>query len=131
MFILNYIKKYWKSLIVVVAILYLSVMKQPSNEKLVLFEGIDKVVHFCMYFGLSSMLWLDHLIKHKGNYNLKHIMFGAVFLPIAWGGAMEISQELFTTDRACELMDFIANTSGVIAASLLFGIYLKYLREKK
>lgn len=130
MIIFSYIKKYWKSLIVIAVILYLSVMKQPSNEKLVLFEGIDKVVHFCMYFGLSSMLWIDHLLKYKGNYKPKHLLFGAVLLPVAWGGLMEIAQGVFTSDRACELADFIANTSGVLVASLCFAVFLK-LRAKR
>ena len=49
MIIFSYIKKYWKSLIVIAVILYLSVMKQPSNEKLVLFEGIDKVVPLSVF----------------------------------------------------------------------------------
>lgn len=130
MIILSYIKRYWKSLIIVFVILYLSVMKQPSNENLVLFEGIDKVVHFCMYFGLSSMLWIDHLIKYKGNYKIRHLLFGAVLMPIAWGGAMEIAQEVFTPDRACELADFAANTSGVLVASLCFAVFLR-LRAKR
>ena len=30
-------------------------------ENLPLFPGVDKVVHFCMYGGMSGMLWLEFL----------------------------------------------------------------------
>lgn len=131
MVVFSYIRKYWKSLLVVAVIFYLSVMKQPSNEKLVLFEGIDKVVHFMMYFGLSSMLWIEHLLKYKGNYRPSHLFWGAVILPVAWGGMMELAQGFFTDDRSCELMDFMANTSGVVFASACFVLFLKFYRFSK
>ena len=31
-----------------------------------LFPGVDKVVHFCMYGGMSGMLWLEFLRNHRG-----------------------------------------------------------------
>lgn len=131
MIILVYIRKYWKSLLVVAVILYLSLMRQPSNEKLVLFEGIDKVVHFLMYFGLSSMLWIDHLVKYKGGYKPLHLLIGAVLMPVLLGGSMEIAQGLLTDDRSCDIMDFIANTCGVVFASICFMIFLKVRRIRK
>ena len=30
-----------------------------------LFPGVDKVVHFCMYGGMSGMLWLEFLRNHR------------------------------------------------------------------
>lgn len=128
--ILSYIKRYWKSLIVVAVVFYLSLMRQPSASKLVVFEGIDKVVHFFMYFVLSSVLWIEHLIKHKGSYKVWHILWGAILMPVLLGGMMEIAQGVLTVDRACELMDFIANASGVLSASLCFVVFLKLSGRK-
>lgn len=122
---LEHIKKYWLAIIVAFVIIYLSLMKQPSAPKLQLFEGIDKVVHFLMYFGLSSMLWLEHLWKYKNSYVKKHLIFGAVLAPIAFGGLMEIAQGMLTDDRACELYDFLSNSAGVLFASLLFVVIIK------
>lgn len=127
--VLDFLRTYFFSLIVLLMIVYLSLMKQPSTDGLELFDGADKVVHGIMYFGLSSMIWLDHLRKNKGVPVVRQIVAAAVLFPILWGGLMEIAQKYLTVDRACELMDFIANTTGVIIASLFFLSILKYVRQ--
>ena len=54
---LSYIKKYPVSLFIILAVIYLSFFKPPSTE-ISKIPNIDKVVHICMYFGMSGMLWL-------------------------------------------------------------------------
>ena len=50
---LYYIKKYPVSLAVILAVIYLSFFKPPTTE-LGTIPNLDKVVHICMYFGMSG-----------------------------------------------------------------------------
>lgn len=61
---LYYIKKYPFSLLIILAVIYLSFFKPPST-RLSLIPNIDKVVHVCMYLGMSGMLWLEFIRAHK------------------------------------------------------------------
>ena len=65
-----------------------------------LFPGVDKVVHFCMYGGMSGMLWLEFLRNHrKYETVLWHAWIGAVLCPIVMSGIIEILQEYLRGDR--------------------------------
>lgn len=115
---LSYLKKYPLSLVVIVAIIYLSFFRPPTTD-LDKIPGIDKVAHICMYLGLSGMLWLEYLLKHKGNFNGRHVFVGAVVLPILFSGCVELLQEYCTTYRGGDWLDFAANSTGVIVAGLI------------
>ena len=53
-YMLYYIKKYPVSLFIILTVIYLSFFKPPSTE-ISKIPNIDKVVHICMYFGMSGM----------------------------------------------------------------------------
>jgi hypothetical protein len=54
---LSYIKKYPISLFIILTVIYLSFFKPPKTD-LNEIPNLDKLVHICMYFGMSGMLWL-------------------------------------------------------------------------
>ena len=54
---LSYIKKYPISLFIILTVIYLSFFKPPKTD-LSEIPNLDKLVHICMYFGMSGMLWL-------------------------------------------------------------------------
>lgn len=116
---LYYIKKYPVSLFIILAVIYLSFFKPPStgiND----IPNIDKVVHICMYLGMSGMLWLEFLRGHKNDGSpLWHAWMGAFACPILFSGVVELLQEYCTTYRGGDWMDFAANTTGVVLASLI------------
>lgn len=119
---LYYIKKYPVSLAIILAVIYLSFFKPPSTD-LNEIPNLDKVVHVCMYFGMSGMLWVEFLRAHKRNCApLWHAWAGAFACPILFSGIVELLQEYCTTYRGGDWMDFAANTTGVVLASL--GGYL-------
>ncbi|MDR0429012.1 MAG: VanZ family protein [Tannerellaceae bacterium] len=121
-----YIKEYPFSLVVVMGVVYLSFFKPPMLDEALLFEGIDKVVHFCMYGGLSGMLWLEFLFNHrKGGLNVKRGLIGAVVCPIFFSGLMELGQEYLTVYRGGEWLDFLANTLGVFTATFIAWYVLR------
>lgn len=116
---LYYIKKYPVSLLVILAVVYLSFFKPPSTD-LNNIPNLDKVVHLCMYFGMSGMLWLEFLRAHrKVHVPLWHAWVGAFICPVLFSGAVELLQEYCTTYRGGDWMDFAANTTGALLASLV------------
>lgn len=129
---LYYLKKYPLSLTVIAIVIYLSFFKPPTLDNIPLFEGFDKLVHFCMYGGVSGILWLEFLRNHhKYEAVLWHAWIGAVFCPIAMSGLIEILQQYCTSYRGGEWSDFLANTCGVIAATVFAWFVLRPWIVKK
>ncbi|MCK9160306.1 MAG: hypothetical protein WCR45_00100 [Bacteroidaceae bacterium] len=115
-----YIRKYPLSLLIVVAIIYLSFFKPPKTE-LDEVPDIDKMVHFCMYLGLSGMIWLEFFKAHKGFKSLpiKRAIIGSSLFPLLFGGCIELAQKYLTTYRSGEWLDFFTDFLGVFFASLI------------
>ena len=127
----RYIKDYPFSIILFVIITYLS-LAQPPKIGVLLFKGWDKVVHFCMYGGLSGMFWIEFLLKHrKKEAKYIYAVIGAVIYPILLGGLLELCQNYFTRSRSGDWMDFGANTGGVFTATLIAWFILKPLIIKE
>ncbi len=122
-----YIRKYPFSIVIIAAVIYLSFFKPPEiDNECVLFPGFDKVVHFCMYGGMSGMLWLEFLLNHRRYKTvLLHAWIGAVACPILMSGLIEILQSCCTSYRGGEWLDFVANTCGVGAATAFAWFVLR------
>ena len=90
-YILKYLKRYPLSILTFCAIVYLSLFKPSDGMKLQLIEGMDKVAHFCMYAGLSFIIWFEFFRVHEKRNSFK--AFLAMFLiPLIFSGVMEIMQ---------------------------------------
>lgn len=114
---LYFLKKYPVSLLVILAVIYLSFFRPPSTE-LSTIPNIDKVVHVCMYFGMSGMLWLEFLRAHRRDRApLWHAWVGALLCPVLFSGMVELLQAYCTTYRGGDWLDFAANTAGALLAS--------------
>lgn len=115
---LYYIRKYPVSLLVIAAVIYLSFFKPPEAES-VNIPGLDKVVHVCMYMGMSGMLWLEFLRAHRRRRVPQwHAWVGAFLCPVLFSGVVELLQAYCTTYRGGDWWDFAANASGALLASL-------------
>ena len=122
---LYYIKKYPVSLVIILAVIYLSFFKPPTTE-LGTIPNLDKVVHICMYFGMSGMLWLEFLRAHRRDRTpMWHAWVGAFACPVLFSGAVELLQAFCTTSRGGDWLDFAANTTGAVLASLVACFVLK------
>lgn len=114
---LYFLQKYPVSLLVILAVIYLSFFRPPSTE-LSTIPNIDKVVHVCMYFGMSGMLWLEFLRAHRRDRApLWHAWVGALLCPVLFSGMVELLQAYCTTYRGGDWLDFAANTAGALLAS--------------
>lgn len=123
--ILVHLRKYPLSILIILTIIYLSFFRPPSIG-LGRIPHMDKIVHILMYFGLSGMLWLEFLRGHqKGKIPFHHAWLGAFVCPIVFSGIIEILQEQITTYRGGDWFDLLANTVGVVLASLIAFFLLR------
>lgn len=129
---LYYLKKYPISLTVIAIVIYLSFFKPPTME-ITKIPNMDKLVHLCMYGGVSGMLWIEFLRNHrKYDEVMWHAWIGAVLCPILMGGAIELLQEYCTTYRGGDWFDFVANSTGVVLATLFaYFILRQWMLRKK
>ena len=92
---LSYIKKYPISLFIILTVIYLSFFKPPKTD-LNEIPNLDKLVHVCMYFGMSGMLWLEFLRAHRRDHApMWHAWVGAFLCPVLFSGCVELLQEYF------------------------------------
>jgi VanZ family protein len=115
-----FIKQYYKSIIVGLLILWLSLSGSKSlvPGRMLNIPYIDKMGHFAMYGFFSAMLLLDSCrwqTKSKFNYII-------LLIPVFFGALMEIMQMTFTTTRKAETIDLLANIGGVTAGIVLAHI---------
>ena len=123
--LINKLRNYPLSLLVISTVIYLSFFKPPQVgvEEI---PNIDKVIHLCMYLGLSSIFWFEFFKAHKGaNYAYwKGIVWAAIF-PILFSGTVELLQEYCTTYRGGDWFDFLANSVGVLLATGIAHFYVR------
>ena len=113
----HYIWNYPLSLLTVIIISYLSFFTPPKTDMEEI-PYIDKIVHICMYGGLSTLLWVEYLFRHR-SINWKHLGTGAIICPALMSGCIEILQANCTETRSGDWMDFAANCTGVLLVALL------------
>jgi len=115
------LKQYPLSIIVVLALFYLSFFK-PSDQIASVMGKADKLVHLVMYLGCSMVFWLEWMLAHKGRLKGRTLLKGFIycfFFPIILGGLIELGQEYLTQYRGGDIMDFVANVCGSLIATVL------------
>ena len=101
---------YWKSIVVGIGILYVSLVRDPSIS-LPSIAGADKWVHGLMYAILGIAICWDSIgLKMRGGL----LWLIALVVPMVYGGIIEIVQELWFAPRSGEWMDWLADCIGVI-----------------
>ena len=126
---IQFIKKYPLSLLIIAAILFLSLFNPPKT-KLDPIEGIDKIVHLCMYGGLELVIWIEYL-RHHDNLNWVKILLFGIIAPIALGGIMEIAQMKLTQERSGEWLDLGADALGVLLGAAIGYFAIQTIFRKK
>lgn len=116
---------------VLFCILYLSVVAglslMPSDDvpNFEMFPGFDKVVHGCMYFGLTVLVcW----VLHAEDKRIRIIYI--VLFSILWGLLMEISQLEMMLGRAFEWKDEMANSVGTLLGAATYLMIARIYRSQ-
>lgn len=125
---ISILKTYPLTLLTVAAICYLSFFTPPQTE-LDNISNIDKLVHTCMYGGLSIIIWWEYLRKHDTICWKRFIPISVVF-PIMMSGIIELLQAYCTTNRSGEWLDFVANSFGVVLAFIAGNFVLRRIMKK-
>ena len=113
----NISKYYPLSILVMIAIVWLS-LGNPPDSNLKYIANIDKIVHFCMYGGLTMVIWFEYLLHHD-TLEWKKLVLFALLAPIVFSGAMEIAQKMLTIYRQADWADFLANSLGVLCGLMV------------
>lgn len=74
----------------------------------------DKIVHFCLFFGLSLLL-IRPFKKIKTNYLILAPLTAAFI-----GAVLELIQHAISVTRSSSIYDFFANATGIIAAVFFY-----------
>ena len=125
---ISILKTYPLTLLTVAVICYLSFFTPPQTE-LDNISNIDKLVHTCMYGGLSIIIWWEYLKKHDTICWKRFIPISVVF-PIMMSGIIELLQAYCTTNRSGEWLDFVANSFGVVLAFIAGNFVLRRIMKK-
>lgn len=110
-----------KKYIVLVTVLYvltitiLSLIKVSAPEIASDIIGFDKLVHFCFYFGLNTLLFLGVLASDKG-VDLRRSIATTVGV-ILYGVALEFTQQY--VGRDFDVYDIVANSIGAITSGVV------------
>lgn len=125
---ISILKTYPLTLLTVAVICYLSFFTPPQTE-LDNISNIDKLVHTCMYGGLSIIIWWEYLRKHD-TICWKRFIPISVVSPIMMSGIIELLQAYCTTNRSGEWLDFAANSFGVVLAFIAGNSVLRRIMKK-
>ncbi len=128
--LLKIIKYFWKSLLIVSSISYLSFASPSTFKEIPTFENEDKLVHLLMYFGLSAVLIFDFRRTGINNRNLLAFVLVCLIFPVVLGGSIELIQENFFHPRTASWFDWIADIAGVLLGWLAMSV-IKSFKEIK
>lgn len=105
-------------------ILWLTLAPDPVGELDVpLFEGIDKVVHACMFGFLAGIIWFD-AGRRRGRWHTPSLAHRTLFCceALLLGIAIEFAQKQMAMGRGFEPADMLADAAGCLLAWLLLPL---------
>ncbi len=79
---------------------------------------LDKIVHFTFYFVAAILGLLSFRMRVKEGAPLKKFMIVMLLLLVIFGIIIEVIQDRYTTSRAGDVFDVLANTIGALAGVL-------------
>ena len=108
--------RYWESIVISIIILYLSFASPSTFKGVPSFEYEDKLVHLCLYAGLTAVLIYDFRKFAKRNYtNTLGFVIVCMIFPVFLGGAVEILQPMYFAPRTAEWFDWFSDIAGMLA----------------
>jgi len=113
------------ALVYLLLIALLSLLPSYDIPDIKLFPGADKVVHMCMYLGLSVVACWSLDLKRDRMKPIYFLLMG-VFM---YGVLMEILQRTMHNGRNFDFRDMVANLTGAIIGLFIYR-YLDRLREQ-
>ncbi len=91
----------------------------------------DKVLHTSAYFVLFLVWKISFFLKAENNLSYKSTILKISVACIGFGMLIEVLQGTLTSYRQPDWLDVIANSTGVLTASILFLIFKRTLEKVK
>ena len=113
----------WAGLIVYLSF-FNSIIDVDASEPW--FENQDKLGHFIFYAVLSILL----IKTFSEEISLENPVNIGALISLVFGVLIELGQHFFTNDRIGDLMDVVANGSGILLIVVLIRTFPKYFRYK-
>jgi len=112
------------SLVYLTIIAFLSLLPPKDFPDIPLFPGADKVVHTCMYLGLTLLAcWSMHAEVKRVWYYL------IILFSISWGVVMEIFQYIMHMGRSFDLYDIAGNSLGTLIGVLIYILMAQFKKR--
>jgi glycopeptide antibiotics resistance protein len=91
--------------------------------------SFDKFVHASIFF-IEEVLLLRALIHlaQKNTFVHKNYKWASALFCILYGGSLEIMQYTLFSERSGDVLDFIANSTGVVLALFLYKPLAKKIK---
>ena len=121
---------YWKSILSVIIIVYLS-FAPPSDFREMPKVNIlffDKIVHVALYLFLTIVLIFDFRSHNKFSKNNSIYIVQCILFPIVLGGCIEIAQDKWFYPRTAEWVDWLADILGVTIALVVTLFYKRKIQ---
>lgn len=109
--ILFLIKTYFFTIllsVIIIILCFMSMEPLPSAPM----NNFDKLVHFCMFLGLSGTVFFENTHYFKLRISYQRIVWGSFFFPTVFSGLIEIMQEYLSPYRTGDWMDFLYDAIG-------------------
>lgn len=103
---------------------------ESTASSSLIFDGFDKVVHFCFYLGFSVLL-AQAFIEGFREVNKVTLRFWVIVYSLFYGGMIEFAQMWLTTYRQADWNDFYANALGVAVGVVLHPYLSRVLLNAK
>lgn len=131
--ILNFLRCYWPSLLVVLVILYATWIPKPlPDDTLPSMPNIDKLIHAIMFGGLAGALMFDYHRKDVREHKLSLTVLVVIGSACAAFGVLdEVVQGLLGFGRESDVWDLTADWVGIGVAMLVAPIVIRRIFRKK
>ncbi len=110
---------------------FFSLYKLTPGFQIGSFNVTDKMLHASAYFVLFVFWGGTFFFRSRSAASFKLIVLKICIACIAFGMLIEVLQGTLTSYRQPDWLDVVANSTGVIIASLLFLIFEGQLKKVK
>jgi VanZ family protein len=94
-------------------------------------NNFDKLIHCLMTVGLSIIVFFNQTLYFKRVRTIRRIWFATWLIPVIYTGGIEILQEVASTYRSGDWVDFWASMAGAAMGFIANCAINKYFLIKK
>jgi VanZ family protein len=96
-------------------LIFILCVVKSTELPVIAIANLDKVVHAFFHFVFVILWFLYFKEEVKSSYSTKAFVF-AFALSVFYGIVIEVIQQIFTTTRAADVLDVVANLVGALVA---------------